>query len=486
VHSGDKILEKSFWVDTVQKQYLQKGWGVIMSLAGHIVRLEAVTDTGLRVDDPFGASTIGHEEASSSGKYYRISKNSDDRDRGAADYNKGENIVYPWTDVENHKMRSIYAVQAKGRPRRRKDSLKAAAHGVSGSGRRLPFSETIQPLFGRHKISGVRAHVGGRAATAAEYIGAQAYASGQHIAFQKAPDLHTAAHEAAHIIQQRGGVSLQGGVGRAGDSYERHADAVADLVVQGKSAEALLDTMSGVGSASTSAPVVQRLPADQTMWSVPASSNESTGESSRTSTEAAPRKSSVGFMDILHGALDAAGMFPALGVIPDGINALIYVAEGDMAGAGFSAAAMVPIFGQGATATKYTVKVGGELVERTAVRVTKEGVEQMGQEGIEQGLKRAKSSADGVLLRKSLRSEELLSELAAGGGKTIAGAGHKTPIRDVNRLVAEYGGDPSDWAKISSRSAVQDGTRIEIHAYRNIRTGQMVEPKTKLFEPVTQ
>ena len=58
-------------VDTVQKQYLQKG--VIMSLAGHIVRLEAVTDTGLGVDDPFGASTIGHEEGNS-GKYYRIRK----------------------------------------------------------------------------------------------------------------------------------------------------------------------------------------------------------------------------------------------------------------------------------------------------------------------------------------------------------------------------------------------------------------------------
>jgi len=48
------------------------------------------------------------------------------------------------------------------------------------------------------------------------------------------------AHEAAHVIQQRGGVQLKGGVGEAGDAYERQADEVADRVVQGESAEELL------------------------------------------------------------------------------------------------------------------------------------------------------------------------------------------------------------------------------------------------------
>ena len=41
------------------------------------------------------------------------------------------------------------------------------------------------------------------------------------------------------MIQQRAGVSLPGGVGSSGDSYERNADAVADTVVQGRSAESL-------------------------------------------------------------------------------------------------------------------------------------------------------------------------------------------------------------------------------------------------------
>lgn len=55
------------------------------------------------------------------------------------------------------------------------------------------------------------------------------------------PTLRTAAREVAHVIQQQAGVQLSGGVGQVGDRYEQHADAVAEQVVQGRSAEALLD-----------------------------------------------------------------------------------------------------------------------------------------------------------------------------------------------------------------------------------------------------
>src|SRR5690242_1810418 len=83
-------------------------------------------------------------------------------------------------------------------------------------------------------------------------LGSTAYAKGNSIAFAGAPDLHTAAHEAAHVVQQRGGVQLKGGVGEAGDSYERHADAVADRVVQGAPAGDLLDQVASprAGSAA--------------------------------------------------------------------------------------------------------------------------------------------------------------------------------------------------------------------------------------------
>ncbi|CAN5847045.1 hypothetical protein BH11MYX3_BH11MYX3_21330 [soil metagenome] len=123
-----------------------------------------------------------------------------------------------------------------------------AARGTAGNGGSLPHRDVIQNSFGHHDISGVRAHIGGDSAEAAHAIGATAYASGNAVAFAASPDLHLAAHEAAHVVQQRAGVQLSGGVGRAGDEYERHADAVADLVVQGKSAEALLDQIAPRGS----------------------------------------------------------------------------------------------------------------------------------------------------------------------------------------------------------------------------------------------
>ena len=117
------------------------------------------------------------------------------------------------------------------------DAVATAVAGVRGQGSKLPHSEAIQASFGTFDVSGIDAHVGGRARLAAATIGARAYATGNDVAFSSPPDLHTAAHEAAHVVQQRGGVSLKGGVGQAGDPYEIHADRVADLVVQGKSAE---------------------------------------------------------------------------------------------------------------------------------------------------------------------------------------------------------------------------------------------------------
>ena len=124
----------------------------------------------------------------------------------------------------------------------------AAQHGVSGSGGGLPHADIIQQSFGHHDVSGVRAHVGGAAAEASAAIGAEAYATGDDVAFRAAPDLRQAAHEAAHVVQQRGGVRLDGGVGRVGDPYEQHADQVAELVVRGESAEAVLDTMAHRGA----------------------------------------------------------------------------------------------------------------------------------------------------------------------------------------------------------------------------------------------
>lgn len=126
----------------------------------------------------------------------------------------------------------------------------AAAHGIAGSSGPLPHGDTIQRLFGRHDISTIQAHTDESAAAGARAMGAQAFATGDHVAFGSTPDLHTAAHEAAHVVQQRAGVHLKSGVGESGDAYERNADAVADRVVQGRSAEDLLPGPSGSGTAA--------------------------------------------------------------------------------------------------------------------------------------------------------------------------------------------------------------------------------------------
>lgn len=123
---------------------------------------------------------------------------------------------------------------------------KAAAEGTSDSGGQLPYLDRIQASFGpQHDVSGVQAHSGVQAKVAAKSMGAEAFAVGEHVAFGGAPSLHTAAHEAAHVVQQRGGVQLKGGVGEVGDQYERNADAVADRVVRGEGAADLLAPFSG-------------------------------------------------------------------------------------------------------------------------------------------------------------------------------------------------------------------------------------------------
>ena len=137
----------------------------------------------------------------------------------------------------------------------------AARRGTAGAGGELPHAAAIQRSFGAFDIGGIRAHTDAAAAEGTAAMGARAFASGNDVAFAPgATDLHTAAHEAAHVVQQRAGVHLAGGVGAAGAVFARHADAVADKVVAGESAEALL--AAGPSGATSSSPsgghVVQR------------------------------------------------------------------------------------------------------------------------------------------------------------------------------------------------------------------------------------
>jgi hypothetical protein len=125
------------------------------------------------------------------------------------------------------------------------EAIRAAAiEGVRTPSTSLPYLDRIQASFGRHSIADIQAHVGPAATRASQAMSAQAYATGNHVVFGARPDLRTAAHEAAHIVQQRAGVQLSGGVGRVGDLYERQADAVANVVVMGRSAVGRLEPLA--------------------------------------------------------------------------------------------------------------------------------------------------------------------------------------------------------------------------------------------------
>ena len=141
-------------------------------------------------------------------------------------------------------------LQAKGDLRSTEtDPRRAAADGLRGAGKDLPHLGRIQQSFGSgHDLSGVQAHIGGEASDACSSMGAAAYTQSDRVAFPKTPDVRLAAHEAAHVVQQRAGVSLPGGVGQTGDRYEQQADRVADRVAAGQSASELLPDATGSSS----------------------------------------------------------------------------------------------------------------------------------------------------------------------------------------------------------------------------------------------
>ena len=85
-----------------------------------------------------------------------------------------------------------------------------AERGLRGSAGELPHLEKIQRAFGRHDVSGVRAHVGGPASGAARAIGAAAYTVGNRVAFeQRTRSRHCGPRGRARCPAESGCESLQ-------------------------------------------------------------------------------------------------------------------------------------------------------------------------------------------------------------------------------------------------------------------------------------
>jgi WXG100 family type VII secretion target len=91
----------------------------------------------------------------------------------------------------------------------------------------------------------------------------------------------------------------------------------------------------------------------------------------------------------VHGGLDVLGFVPLFGEASDGINGLIYLAEGRKVEAGISFAAMLPVVGDIGKGAKWGVKAGKELLEEGAERAVKEGAETIAERTAKEGVERS-------------------------------------------------------------------------------------------------
>ena len=134
--------------------------------------------------------------------------------------------------------------------------------------RALPHRQAIERSFGPgHDFSGIKAQIGGSAGRWNATLGATASTRGDRMAFSGEPTLDEAAHEAAHVVQQRQGAFPPGGLSRARDGWELQADAVAERVTRGESATDLLGRGTSAGTPS-SVPIQTRLIAHGTAGDV--------------------------------------------------------------------------------------------------------------------------------------------------------------------------------------------------------------------------
>jgi hypothetical protein len=94
--------DKAWYEEHVRDAHLRQGHAVMMSISGHIVRVQAVTEAGLVVDDPYGKAKLLPGTARSWEKF-----NPSKFSPGAGSARAGEDVVWPWSQVKQHTMKWI-------------------------------------------------------------------------------------------------------------------------------------------------------------------------------------------------------------------------------------------------------------------------------------------------------------------------------------------------------------------------------------------
>lgn len=101
--AGGNYLKRHWWESTVLPE-LSAGNAVMMSITGHIVRVQGMNDKGLIVDDPFGKVVLQADT-----RWQPIEFNA----RTSED-TKGEDRLWTWQEVERHSMAWVALLKRAG------------------------------------------------------------------------------------------------------------------------------------------------------------------------------------------------------------------------------------------------------------------------------------------------------------------------------------------------------------------------------------
>jgi hypothetical protein len=89
------------WYEANVRPHLASGEAVMLSIQGHICRLQGMTSAGLVADDPYGKSIL--KTGTERGWGTTNARLGSSRDNP----NAGEDITWPWSDVKRHRMKWI-------------------------------------------------------------------------------------------------------------------------------------------------------------------------------------------------------------------------------------------------------------------------------------------------------------------------------------------------------------------------------------------
>ncbi|XXX77196.1 PAAR-like domain-containing protein [Sorangium sp. So ce134] len=142
--------------------------------------------------------------------------------------------------------------------------------------------------------------------------------------------------------------------------------------------------------------------------------------------------------DWVHTGLDIAGFIPGIGEIADGLNAAIYLAEGDYVNAAISAAGMIPFAGAAATGGRLAAKAGKAIAEGVGQQGAKQGAQEVAQQAGKQGAEQA--GKQGAEQAGKQGAEQAGKQGAEGAGKEGAERAGKEGAERAGKEGAERAG----------------------------------------------